>query len=603
MKKILFSLCIVSALLSLVGCEPKTEEPVVTIQPDTLSLLIGQTGTLAVSFVPADAVPAITIWESSDTKVAKVDANGVVTARSEGEAIITLTTDLGSAQAVVVVLTGQLVMSEETIECNMFETHQLTVTKPEHKNKAKVTWKSSNSAVASVDSKGNITALSAGKAVISASVSGCSTAQCNVTVKDAPLSYKRKFLLEHFTGDQCGYCPAGMYSIVEHIEDATTPYIWVSHHAGFNADEFTIAESTSIVSCLGVSGAPNMALNRAQQTPGLAFHPGYLPEITIKDNTKAAMSVAINHTYNAATRQLDVTVSGASTYATDAKYLLSVLVKENRLVGKQADYYYSYGQTGWREYMHARVIRGFLTLPLGDTITLSNQAYSKTYSYKLNQKWVPENCCVVAYLTPLTCKPIINAEQVVLVEGTTGGEQYNPYGITEYNGPNSKITFHTLQTNKVEGENLLEIMLVSNSAVSTAYGNAQAVGIVYLNTEANQLQAGTYPIQEGNTLGTITAGYRIDEKTSFGGSLLIYAVSDYLEAGILAPAHIWRMNEGEMVVDEMGNITFNFKTYSGTSVKSTYTPSTANTIAKKPLKSGMMQLPNQLLNTTNNICQ
>ena len=602
MKRILYSLSIIASLLNFVGCEPAQEDPVLAIEPATLSLFIGQTDALVASVTPASAVPTVMIWESNDTKVAKVDAKGVVTARSEGEAIITLTTNLGSAQCVVTVMTGQLVISEETIECNMFETYQLTVTKPEHKNKAKVTWRSSNSAVATVDSKGNVTALSAGNAVISASVSGCSTAQCNITVKDVSLSYARKFLIEHFTGDQCGYCPYGMYCIVDHIKKAATPYIWVSHHAGFNDDEYTIPESTPIVNCLDVSGAPNMALNRTSQTPGLAFHPGYLPEITVKDNTKAAMSVAINHTFNAATRQLDVTVSGTSTYATDAKYLLSVLVKENRLVGQQADYYYAYGQSGWREYMHARVIRDFLTVPLGDTITLTNQAYSQTYSYTISENWVPENCCVVAYLTPLTCKPIINAEQVVLVEGTTGGEQYNPYGITEFKGPNSKITFHTLQTTKLE-ENVLEVMLISNSTVSTAYGNAQAVGVVYLNTDADQLQAGTYPIQEGNTLGTITAGYRIDEKTSFGGSLLVYALSEYLAKDQLALAHIWRMNGGEMVVDEMGNITFNFKTYSGTSVKSTYTPSTANTIAKKPLKSNIMLLPNNSLNPTNNICK
>ena len=601
MKKILFSLCILSTLLSMVGCEkptytPESADPTIALEPTSLSLFIGQTDTLVATITPSDAIVTLAVWESSNTKVAKVDTNGVVTARAEGEAVITLTTNIGSARCVVNVQSGTLTINKEAIECNVYETTQLTVTKPEHKATARVSWKSSNSAVASVDSKGNVTGVAAGTAVISASVSGCSTAQCTISVKDVPFTLPRKFLIEHFTGDGCGYCPAGMYSIVKHINKSTTPYIWVSHHYGFNKDEYTIDESSVIGTELGIQGAPSISLNRTKQEPGDPFHPGYLPEITIKDNTKAAMSVKIDRQYDAQTRKLDITVSGESTFDTDTKFLLTVLIKENRLVGQQADYYYAYGQSKWKEYMHARVVRAVITKELGDTISIQNKAYSKTLSYTVPEKWVAENCCVVAYLTPVGKKPIINAEQVVLVEGTTGGEEYNPYGITESKGPKKSIVFHQVDANKIDGENVLEVLLVSNDNIETAYGPAQAVGLVYVNTEAEKLEAGTYPIQEGNTSGTITAGYRVDEKTSFGGSLLLYALSDYLTEGQLASAHIWRMNEGEMIVDENGNITFNFKTYSGISVNSTYTATSASQMPKVRALKGMKQYIEQIKN-------
>lgn len=608
MKKILFSLCIISALLGLVGCEkptyvPSTEEPVITLEPDTLHLLIGQIDTLTAVITPANTEITISIWESNNTKVAKVDTNGVVTARAEGEAVITLTTNIGSARCVVNVQSGTLTINKEAIECNVYETTQLTVTKPEHKATARISWKSSNSAVASVDSKGNVTGVAAGNAVITASVSGCKPVECSIKVNDVPLTYNRKHLIEHFTGDQCGYCPYGMYSIVDYLETATTPTIWVSHHAGFNEDAYTIAESWELVSALGVSGAPAMAMNRSNQEPGLIFHPGYLPEITIKDKNKAAMSVNIQHTYDADSRKMNVTVNGESSFATDAKFLLSVLVKENRLVGKQADYYFAWGDYMWKEFMHARVIRGMLTAALGDTIVMENKTYSKTYSYTIPTGWVPENCCVVAYVTPVSNQPVINAEQVVLVEGTTGGEEYNPYGITESKGPSKNITFHAVEVSRIEDENLLEVLLLSNTTVSTAYGNAQPVATIYVHTDATTLSAGTYPVKEDGSKGSIQAGYRIDEKTSFGGSLLLYAVSEYLANGQLAPAHIWRMNEGEMVVDEAGNITLNFTTYNGTKVTSSYQSSAASVIAKKHIKSNILQFPNKFLNTTKNICK
>jgi hypothetical protein len=277
---------------------------------------------------------------------------------------------------------------------------------------------------------------------------------------------------------------------------------------------------------------------------------------------------------------MDITVSGESSFATDSKFLLSVLVKENRLVGKQADYYYAWGDYMWKEFMHARVVRCMLTPATGDTIVMDNQAYSKTYSYTIPEKWVAENCCVVAYVTPASNQPVINAEQVVLVEGTTGGEQYNPYGITESKGPGSKITFHQAQTSKIEGENLLEVTLISNTKVSTGYGDAQPVATVYIHTDAEVLTAGTYPIKDDGSMGSIAAGYRIDEKTSFGGSLLMYAVSEYLVGGQIAAAHIWRMLDGEMVVDEAGNITLNIKTCSGTTVAGSYTASSASYLPK-----------------------
>jgi hypothetical protein len=277
---------------------------------------------------------------------------------------------------------------------------------------------------------------------------------------------------------------------------------------------------------------------------------------------------------------MDITVSGESSFDTNGKFLLSVLVKENRLVGKQADYYYAWGDYMWKEFMHTRVVRGMLTPAMGDTIVMNNQAYSKTYSYTIPAEWVAENCCVVAYVTPVSNLPVINAEQVVLVEGTTGGEEFNPYGITESKGPDNNITFHQAQVNKVEGEDLLEVLLISNTKVSTAYGDAQPVATIYVHTDAATLSAGTYPIKEDGSVGSIQAGYRIDEKASFGGSLIIYAHSEYLSNGQIASTHIWRMLGGEMVVDEQGNISLTCKTCTGTTVNGTYTAGGARLLPK-----------------------
>ena len=83
------------------------------------------------------------------------------------------------------------------------------------------------------------------------------------------------------------------------------------------------------------------------------------------------------------------------------------------------------------------------------------------------------------------------------------------------------------------------------------------------------MQPGTYPILDGDTLGTITAGFRVDEEETLGGSRLFYAVSEDLKNGIVTPIHMWRMSSGEMTLDEDGNISLSFTTYNGTSVTAT----------------------------------
>ena len=574
MKKSWMLLSLATLLLGLVGCEPAVESTI-ALNATTLEMLVGEKSELVATITPEVPTDEL-VWESSNSKVAVVDKNGVVTAKNEGEAIISVSTKVGRAECLVSVTRGALKMNMETADCLMYDCIQLSVEKPEHKKDVKEVWMTGNKEIAVVNSKGLVTGVAPGTTTIKATLTGCVAAVCTVTVKEVPVSFARKYLIEHFTGEECGYCPSGMYAIVEYLESATTPSIWVSHHYGFGSDEYTISESSKIGEVLGVNGAPNMSLNRSKQSEGLTFHPGYLPEITIADKTEAAMSVEINHSYNTTTRQLDVTVSGECTYDSQSKFLISVLIKENHLVGQQADYTYSWKTAKWKEYMHARVIRDMLTLPLGDTIELENKAYSKTWSYSMPEAWIAENCCVVAYVTPLVGQPIINAEQVVLVEGTTGGEEYLPYGITEGKGPNKEITFKEVKVSRIEEENLLEVLLVSNSKISTEYGDTQAIGAVYIHTDAETLTAGTYPIKADGSAGSIQAGYRIDEKQSFGGSLLLYAVSEYLANGQLAPAHIWRMNEGEMVVDEAGNISFNFKTYNGTSVTSSYQATSAS---------------------------
>ena len=379
------------------------------------------------------------------------------------------------------------------------------------------------------------------------------------SAQEVPSSFPRKYLIEHFTGDQCGYCPYGMYSIMEYAAYyTTTPCIWVSHHEGYNVDEYTIPESAKIASTCGVNGAPNMAMNRTKvMGTTIAFHPGYLVEdgmaatIANKCDTVAEASVVIDHTYNTETRELNVTVSGQVANTAVTEYLLTVLIKENGLIGKQADYYWSWKNAGYKEFMHPCVIRDLLTVSqLGDTVKIENQAYSKTFTYTVSEKWVAENCNVVAYITPLSKKPVINAEETPLVAGTTGGTEYQPFGITENKEPTnaSKLKFDALELTKVTDDKLAIELVASSSTRSDFYGPLKLSVYLEFNTTGNIIPADTLDFVDGNEPNTFSTGTVDLVEQSFGGSHMAY----YLATDMEQLCHIWRIKSGKLLVYEDG---------------------------------------------------
>ena len=396
-------------------------------------------------------------------------------------------------------------------------------------------------------------------------------AAMKMSAQQTPTFFPRKFLLEHFTSANCNQCPMGMKYIVDFLDKQTTPYIWVSHHAVYGTDEYTIPEGNAIaMSYLGMNTVPSVVFNRTKQDGLLVIGAWSIENLVVKDDMLAEASVVIDHQYDAATRRLDITVSGQVANPDRTAYLLSILIKENGLVGKQEDAYCSWKGAEWKEYMHPRVVRDLVTATLGDMVLVENQSYSYTTSYVLDEEWLAENCCVVAYLTPLEKSPIINAEQAAVVVGTTGGEEFGPYGITEGKGPtNTSISFDSVKVSNVK-DGQLELMLTSSKTIKTTYfGICKQVGYVYVNTTASVLTPGIYTICEGEQEGTITAGYRVDEEERLGGSRLLYAVSADFKNGIVTPIHGWRMNSGEMTLDTNGNISLNFTTYNGTSVTAT----------------------------------
>ena len=163
----------------------------VSLDNDRLDLIEGGTGQLTATVLPDDATNKNVAWKSSDESIATVDQNGNVTAKTSGNATITVTTEDGSKKDTcevtitekAVPVTG-VTLDKDRLELDQGTTTQLKATVlPENATNKSVTWKSSTESVATVDQNGNVKAVSEGIATITVTTEdGSKTDTCEVTV-------------------------------------------------------------------------------------------------------------------------------------------------------------------------------------------------------------------------------------------------------------------------------------------------------------------------------------------------------------------------------------------------------------------------------------
>ena len=158
-----------------------------------LEIVKGKSEKLNTTINPSDTTEDKTVtWTSSNDKVATVDADGKVTAISEGEVTITGALKNGKKVQVQVTVTiipvEKITLSEKTLDMKRKETTDLKVTyEPTDATEVTdVTYSSSDETVATVDENGKVTALKEGSATITAKM-GNLTDTANVTVTEVPL--------------------------------------------------------------------------------------------------------------------------------------------------------------------------------------------------------------------------------------------------------------------------------------------------------------------------------------------------------------------------------------------------------------------------------
>ena len=169
-----------------------TEDPSgsLSISPKQLPLTVGGSETLAAAVLPSGQTVT---WTSQNDSIASVDSNGKVTAKAPGSTTITAKITVGGKEYTdscsVTVTQGNVPVTGVTVSPTsgtvaINGTLPLTANiQPSNATNKAVTWTSSNTSIATVDTNGKVTGKAVGSATITATTTdGKKTASCTVTV-------------------------------------------------------------------------------------------------------------------------------------------------------------------------------------------------------------------------------------------------------------------------------------------------------------------------------------------------------------------------------------------------------------------------------------
>lgn len=161
----------------------------VSLNKETVSLELNKTCQLYATIVPESATNKTVAWSSRNTGIAAVSNDGLVTAKSLGNTVITAKTLDGGYTASCLVSVNTVPVTGITLNKTSLNLEigkpvmLIPAITPDNATNKTVIWSSNNSSIASVDKFGIVTGKLAGTAKITATtVDGSYKAACDITI-------------------------------------------------------------------------------------------------------------------------------------------------------------------------------------------------------------------------------------------------------------------------------------------------------------------------------------------------------------------------------------------------------------------------------------
>ena len=146
----------------------------IKLNKTSVTIYVGETYKLKATVSPSNASNKKVTWSSSDKKIATVSSSGKVTAKKAGKVTITVKAKDGSGKKATCKVTvkkatkvSSIKLNKTTLKLTVGDTATVKATvSPSKATNKEVSWTSNDKSVATVSSKGKITATGVGTAKI-----------------------------------------------------------------------------------------------------------------------------------------------------------------------------------------------------------------------------------------------------------------------------------------------------------------------------------------------------------------------------------------------------------------------------------------------------
>ncbi|MBR4724519.1 MAG: Ig-like domain-containing protein [Lachnospiraceae bacterium] len=159
----------------------------INLDEKDILMFVGEKHRITYTIKPDNASNVNLKWNTVDSKIATIDASGYITAKNVGSTVITVQTTDGTGLFTMCTVTvmrnaTSIKLDVTSLQMNVGDVYNLEATLTPADSSDEIAFESSNSKVATVSSRGKITAKAKGNCVIIAKTAAGMTAYVNVTV-------------------------------------------------------------------------------------------------------------------------------------------------------------------------------------------------------------------------------------------------------------------------------------------------------------------------------------------------------------------------------------------------------------------------------------
>ena len=237
-------------------------------------------------------------------------------------------------------------------------------------------------------------------------------------------------VLEEYTGMNCPACPSGHEAAANLVTANPDKTFIINIHTGYYATpsdgqtDFRTSFGNGLAGQTNLEGYPSGTINRhffpdLSTSGGTALSRADWPAAANQIYEESSyVNLGVETTYDVGTRELEVSVETyyveGLPFGIESNFIQVALVESNVI---------DYQAGASNSYNHKHILRHLITDQWGDEIEnpVAGDVVFRTYTYIINDEWVPENCDIIAFITE-SHQEVITAAKVPVIDGLHNGE-------------------------------------------------------------------------------------------------------------------------------------------------------------------------------------